>query len=53
MRGRLHAVFTLKEKVIVTVVVLTLNVAVLAFMGWFVVLSGIPSFLLLAAVLTR
>jgi hypothetical protein len=45
--------FTLEQKVIATVVVVGLNVTVFVLLGWFVVLTAVPSLLFLAAILTR
>ena len=44
---------TFKQKAIATLVVVLLNTTVLVLMGWFVVLTAIPSLLFLAAILGR
>lgn len=44
---------TIQQKAIATLVIVGLNVLVFLFMSWFVVLTAIPSFLFLLAILTR
>lgn len=44
---------TIKGKAVATLVVVLLNVAVLLFLGWFVVLTAIPSLLFLLAILRQ
>ena len=44
---------TLKGKFVATAVVLAMNAMVLLLLGWFVVLTAVPSLLFLAAVLRR
>lgn len=44
---------SLRQKVLATFVVLGMNLLVFLFLGWFVVLSLIPSLGLLGVVLTR
>ena len=44
---------TIKQKAVVTAIVVGLNLLVLVLMGWFVVVSAVPSLVFLGAVLTR
>lgn len=44
---------SLKEKAVATVAIVGLNLLVFIFVPWFVVLTAIPSLVLLWAVLTR
>ena len=46
-----ETVLTLKQKVTATFVVVVLNLAVLLTLGWFVVLTAVPSLVFLVAIL--